>query len=99
MSVGPVCRWCYVMSRHRREGPIGSLRAAIECPRSEHPHPSLQATVRNTGPKIGITRAGASSKVNVMLQIAGPSGVEPPPLPKTVVDEVILAAERIVAGA
>jgi len=67
MSAEPVCRWCYVMSRHRRNGPLGSLRVAFDCARSKHRHPLLQATLRNTGPKMETARNGSSRKVKVVL--------------------------------
>ena len=83
----PVCGWCYVVSRHRCNGPVGSLRVAVDCARSGHGHPVVRAAVRST-PKVSVSVA--------LDERAKPSL---PPVPRSVVEEMLVAAERIVAEA
>ena len=80
----PVCRWCYVLSRHRRNGPVGSLRVAFACARTGHHHPSVRAAVRN-----------GSTKVTVVLE--DKARLSLPRVPRVVIDEMLVAAERILA--
>lgn len=85
----PVCRWCYVVSRHRRNGPVGSLRTALDCARSGHRHPSMKAAVRNRN----------RSLVSVAVALEDRAKPSLPPVPRSVVEELLVAAERIVAEA
>lgn len=83
----PVCRWCYVVSRHRRSSPVGSLRVALDCARSGHRHPSVRAAVRSR------------PKVSVAVALDDRAKPQLPPVPRAVVEELLVAAERIVAEA
>ena len=87
-STEPVCRWCYVMSRHRHNGPLGSLKIARECARGGHRHPDLRAAVRDQSSPV-------SPRVEVVLEKKARPSL--PPLPRSLVVEVVLAAERIIA--
>jgi hypothetical protein len=84
----PVCGWCYVVSRHRRTGPVVSLRVARECARSGHRHPTVRAATRNAGPRVSVA---------VALEECAKAAL--PPVPRDVIEELLGAAERIVAEA
>lgn len=87
VTMKPMCRWCYVVSRHRRNGPVGSLRLAFDCARSGHRHPSVKAAVRSRPP------------VSVKVTLDDRAKAALPPVPRDVLDELLVAAERIVAEA
>jgi len=87
VTMKPVCGWCYVVSRHRRNGPVGSLRTALDCARSGHRHPRMKAAVRNR------------SLVSVSVALEDRAKPSLPPVPRSVVEELLVAAERIVAEA